>query len=71
MARRYYFVSTQLFSGFSLVLLKVAHIHLSVPTILLSVYMPVLPVALWEFLYAPVPFIAGIHSSTLDEMESK
>ena len=34
-----------------------------------GVYMPVLPQRLQEFLYAPVPFIAGIHSSYLESMD--
>lgn len=33
-----------------------------------GVYMPVLPQSLSEFVYAPVPFIAGIHSSYLEAM---
>jgi hypothetical protein len=34
-----------------------------------GVYMPVLPQRLSEFVYAPVPFIAGIHSSYLHSMD--
>lgn len=34
-----------------------------------GVYMPVLPMALWDYMFAPVPFIAGFHRSCLEYMQ--
>jgi hypothetical protein len=34
-----------------------------------GVYMPLLPESLCDFLYSPVPFIAGIHSSYLEQID--